>query len=96
MSDHMLPAEYPCPRCGSPLRLRRGRRGEFWGCSAYPRCRMALDVGADGAPVPQADPEIPCEACGAPMVIKRDSRGPFLICSTHPECRWTKRMGGED
>lgn len=27
-----------CRRCGSPLRLVRGRRGPFWGCSRYPTC----------------------------------------------------------
>lgn len=30
-----------CPKCGARLRSRRGRRGMFWGCSAYPRCRYA-------------------------------------------------------
>jgi DNA-binding helix-hairpin-helix protein with protein kinase domain len=28
-----------CPRCGKVLLPRRGRRGPFWGCSGYPRCR---------------------------------------------------------
>jgi restriction system protein len=33
-----------CPRCGSAMALRTAKRGpnaggEFWGCSAYPRCR---------------------------------------------------------
>ena len=33
-----------CPRCGSPLVLRKARRGrhagsEFYGCSSYPKCR---------------------------------------------------------
>jgi hypothetical protein len=29
----------PCPRCGSPMRERSGKRGPFWGCSTYPDCR---------------------------------------------------------
>ncbi len=29
-----------CPRCGGNLVLRKGRYGEFWGCSNYPRCRF--------------------------------------------------------
>jgi hypothetical protein len=33
-----------CPKCGELLRIRRGRRGQFWGCSAYPRCRYTRDV----------------------------------------------------
>jgi len=28
-----------CPDCGSPLKKRKGKFGEFWGCSSYPRCR---------------------------------------------------------
>ncbi len=28
-----------CPKCGSDLKLRKGRSGEFWGCSNYPSCR---------------------------------------------------------
>ncbi|MHB9145740.1 MAG: topoisomerase DNA-binding C4 zinc finger domain-containing protein [Symbiobacteriia bacterium] len=25
-----------CPRCGSPMMLRRSKRGRFWGCSRFP------------------------------------------------------------
>ena len=28
-----------CPKCGSPLRERVGRKGTFLACSAYPRCK---------------------------------------------------------
>ncbi len=28
-----------CPVCGSPMKKRNGRYGEFWGCSSYPDCR---------------------------------------------------------
>ncbi len=28
-----------CPRCGGLMKLRRGSRGEFWGCVNYPSCR---------------------------------------------------------
>ncbi|MDO5537790.1 MAG: DNA topoisomerase, partial [Desulfovibrionaceae bacterium] len=31
-----------CPRCGRPMKLRKGPRGEFWGCSNFPRCRGTL------------------------------------------------------
>ena len=27
-----------CPECGSPMVLRKGRYGSFWGCSNYPKC----------------------------------------------------------
>lgn len=27
-----------CPRCGAPLVLRKGKNGDFYGCSSYPKC----------------------------------------------------------
>ncbi len=32
-----------CPVCGSVMKLRNGRFGEFWGCSAFPECRYTRD-----------------------------------------------------
>lgn len=34
-----------CPKCGSPMRLRSGKKGQFWGCSKYPNCNGTRDVG---------------------------------------------------
>ncbi len=28
-----------CPKCNSPMMKRTGPRGEFWGCSTYPKCK---------------------------------------------------------
>src|SRR5262249_37432058 len=28
-----------CPECGSPMKVRQGKRGPFLGCSKYPKCR---------------------------------------------------------
>jgi len=33
-----------CPKCGKPMVIRSGRRGEFLACSGYPRCRNAMDL----------------------------------------------------
>jgi len=33
-----------CARCGSPMKKRSGRFGEFWGCSSYPDCRYTQPV----------------------------------------------------
>jgi RNase P subunit RPR2 len=27
-----------CAKCGSNMRLKHGKYGEFWGCNAWPRC----------------------------------------------------------
>lgn len=33
-----------CPRCGSPLLRRKGRFGDFFGCSGFPKCRYTRNV----------------------------------------------------
>ncbi|MEM7230102.1 MAG: DNA topoisomerase [Planctomycetota bacterium] len=34
--------DLPCPKCESPLNLRRGARGPWLGCSTFPKCRGRL------------------------------------------------------
>jgi Topoisomerase DNA binding C4 zinc finger/HNH endonuclease len=45
------PAIPPCPVCQTPMRLRSGARGAFWGCSRFPDCRgtRAATPGAAAA-----------------------------------------------
>ena len=33
-----------CPRCSSGMILRNGRRGKFYGCSRFPRCRGTREI----------------------------------------------------
>lgn len=33
-----------CPFCGEKLVLRKGKYGDFWGCSAYPKCRFTRRI----------------------------------------------------
>jgi len=28
-----------CPDCGKEMKKRKGKTGEFWGCSGYPECK---------------------------------------------------------
>jgi restriction system protein len=34
-----------CSKCGSPMILKNGKRGEFLGCSSFPKCRNTKNVG---------------------------------------------------
>ncbi len=34
---------FKCPKCGSALVKRKGKNGEFWGCTSYPKCRATFD-----------------------------------------------------
>ena len=48
------PSAPVCPRCGSPLKIRRARNGshagqEFWGCTAYPRCKYLQNIAGTAA-----------------------------------------------
>jgi DNA topoisomerase-1 len=36
----------PCEDCGQPMVIRKGRRGQFLGCSAYPRCKGTKELPA--------------------------------------------------
>lgn len=38
------PAGELCPSCGARLLLRKGRYGNFYGCSGYPQCRFTRNV----------------------------------------------------
>ena len=43
------PSEYAkavnkCPKCGNVLRKRKGRYGEFWGCTSYPSCTYTRNI----------------------------------------------------
>ena len=37
-----LEIEHKCPKCDSPLYMRRGKRGPWLACSKYPKCRGRL------------------------------------------------------
>jgi len=36
-----------CTRCGSRMVLRRGPKGEFYGCSSFPKCRNTLPISQE-------------------------------------------------
>lgn len=33
-----------CVKCGSDMRIVKGYRGEFWGCTEYPRCKSSQPI----------------------------------------------------
>lgn len=38
--QHIDNIQTKCPFCGNDLVLRKGKYGEFWGCSTYPKCKF--------------------------------------------------------
>ncbi|HOL16269.1 MAG TPA: DUF2726 domain-containing protein [Bacillota bacterium] len=37
-------ADILCPKCGIPMVIRNSKRGQFYGCKNYPRCRETRDI----------------------------------------------------
>jgi DNA topoisomerase-1 len=86
-----------CEKCGSPMVVKNGRKGQFLACSGYPKCKNTRPIAeiTDGKAVATAaQPEVKevCEKCGAPMVVRTGRRGSFLACSAYPRCRNTKPL----
>ena len=91
------PTGLTCPDCSKDLVVRRGKRGEFLGCSGYPKCRFTRDLAwsPEGKPV-IAEPGAqtggalcPQEGCDGALVQRRSRRGIFYGCSRYPKCSFT-------
>ncbi len=68
-----------CTVCGADMVLKRGRYGEFLGCSRYPDCSATR-------PLPSGV-KCPKENCGGDIAAKRSKRGKaFYGCSRYPDC----------
>ena len=83
-----------CELCGKPMAIKRGRYGQFLGCTGYPECKNIKKMGKDGKVTTQEavlSDEV-CENCGKPMAIKRGRYGQFLGCTGYPECKNIKKM----
>lgn len=91
--DEALPTGETCPICGSPLVYKRGRNGDFIGCSSYPTCtyikKQKEEVIYTG--------EI-CPKCGSPLVEKTEKKKhhKFVACSNYPKCDYVKPMKVEE
>lgn len=78
-----------CPDCGSPMVLRHGKYGDFYGCTAYPRCRHTEPASADGDATRKEENGYVCPRCKTGRFIRRDGPyGAFWSCST-PGCQTT-------
>ena len=73
-----------CDICGKPMALKRGRFGQFLGCTGYPECKNIKRLPKD-AP---RDTGVACPRCGGSLVERRGRRGPFYGCSNYPTCNF--------
>ncbi len=81
-----------CELCGKPMALKRGRFGQFLGCTGYPECRNIRKISRSGvvaaAPVPLDEK---CPVDGAHLVRRQGRFGEFVSCSNYPTCKFIKR-----
>jgi len=81
-----------CDLCGKPMALKRGRFGQFLGCTGYPECRNIRKIAKSGvvAPAPVLLDE-KCPVDGAQLVQRHGRFGEFISCSNYPGCKYIKR-----
>ena len=99
---------YPYPHCGKPLRhmLKKGPTGyNFWGCTAYPNCKMvcADDAGRPGLKQEPREKksqeltEFKCKKCGKALNHHKGTNNPgknyeLFGCSSFPDCKTTYQI----
>jgi DNA topoisomerase-1 len=83
--------EFKCEKCGQPMIIKWGRRGEFLACRGYPDCKNTKNFKRDDdgtiRPVEPETTDEMCEKCSKPMQVRFGRFGKFLGCSGYPECR---------
>jgi DNA topoisomerase-1 len=92
-----IPPGLKCPKCGKDVLVRRGRMGEFLGCTGYPRCKWTSNFSRDAQgnlQLVDREPsatDFPCprEGCDGRLQKKRSRHGFFFGCSNYPKCDFT-------
>ena len=67
------------------MALRKGKTGQFYGCTGYPDCKTTM---------PYQDPNQEtknCPECGKPLILRNGKNGKFYGCSGYPDCKHTEQ-----
>ncbi len=90
------PSDNICPKCGKELVLRKGKNGEFMGCSSYPECKFTRNIdgkktvgGANRTNAAVSAAPGVCPKCGKELVPRNGKNGEFIGCSGYPSCKFT-------
>jgi len=71
--------DFKCELCGSDMVLRKGKFGEFYACSNYPKCKFTKTI--------EGKTDYKCPKCGGEIVKKQTKGGKqFYSCSNYPKC----------
>src|SRR5258708_35662180 len=87
--------------------VKRGPRGPFLGCTAYPKCRSTKQVPeemkeklkdlmppAAKKNVPKVEVSEICPDCGGAMEGRKGRKGVFLGCTMYGQTKWKGARGG--
>jgi len=47
VKKELVLSKYDCPKCKSKMAIRKGRYGEFLGCSAFPKCHSLMTMDGE-------------------------------------------------
>ncbi len=68
-----------CPKCNSPMVVKRGRFGKFLACSRYPECNHTQGMSTG----------VTCPEDGGKIVERRSRFGKvFYSCANYPNCKF--------
>ncbi len=71
-----------CPKCGSPLVIKKSKYGEFVACSNNPECKYIKNEAKE-----QAREIMTCPKCGGTIIEKKSRKGKtFYGCNNYPKC----------
>ncbi|MFA6003438.1 MAG: type I DNA topoisomerase [Elusimicrobiota bacterium] len=84
-----------CPLCDQPMLIRESRFGKYLSCSAFPKCKGKIQLGADGQKIVPEKTGENCDLCGKDMVIRTGRKGRFMACSGYPACKNTYSLDAE-
>ncbi len=79
-----------CEKCDSPMVIRHGKFGQFYACSAFPKCKNTKAIDQDTG--------VDCPKCKKGNIVakKTKSRRTFYACDKYPDCKfalWSRPTG---
>ena len=88
------PTDIICDRCGSIFHIKWSSRGEFLGCSNYPKCRATREFVRDpDGKIIVNEPKYSgdkCPKCSKDMIMRSGRYGDYIACQDYPTCPTVK------
>ena len=88
------PTDIKCDRCDGQYHIKWSSRGEFLGCSNYPKCRNTREYSRDqDGKIVVSQPKYSgdkCPKCSKDMLIKSGRYGDYIACIDYPSCPTVK------